>query len=179
MISILRKCRFFVYLTIGLIIFFSFPQKIFAQQLNGVFMMSSMGAIQNMSNNGLTIVFNGSSNCLTIQNGSSVLIGERGSNSFATNCEVNTRFNALGLKIYPNPVSHSVKVSIAAVPTVNEEFSLFVYGYDGSVFATQKVMANELVNGKMIDLSNLPAGGYMIQVNSANTMDALKLVKIN
>ena len=169
-----RSYKLFFYLII-----LSFPHKSYAQDLSGVFLMSTMGSIQNMSNTGQAIIINNTTNCLNIQNGSSVLIGVRGSSSFVANCTLNTAFNKLGFKIYPNPVSHSVKVSIAAVPTVNEEFSLFVYGYDGSVFATQKVMANELMNGKMIDLSNLPAGGYMIQVNSAHTMDALKLIKIN
>jgi len=47
----------------------AFPQNIQAQQLNGVFIMSSVGGLNNMSSNSMAIAFNSSTTCFNVQNG--------------------------------------------------------------------------------------------------------------
>ena len=85
----------FTYLTITFLLMLAFPRSIQAQELQGAFIMSSVGGIQNMSNNSMAVTFNSNVNCFHIQNGSAVLTGDRGTGLFSVNCAVNTVFNSL------------------------------------------------------------------------------------
>jgi hypothetical protein len=66
------------------IIVLAFPQSIQAQQLTGAFIMSSVGGLQNMSNNSMAVTFSSSATCLNVQNGTAVLTGDRGTGNFAS-----------------------------------------------------------------------------------------------
>ena len=78
----------FTYLTITFLLILAFPRSINAQELQGAFIMSSVGGIQNMSNNSMAVTFNSNVNCFHIQNGSAVLTGDRGTGLFSVNCEI-------------------------------------------------------------------------------------------
>jgi hypothetical protein len=93
----------YIILPVNFLLFaIAFPQSLKAQQMTGTFIMSSVGGIENASNNSMAIAFNSSATCLNVQNGSAVLTGDRGTGNFAINCEVNNVFNSLGIKLYPN-----------------------------------------------------------------------------
>jgi hypothetical protein len=77
----------------------AFPQSIQAQQLTGAFIMSSVGGLNNMSNNSMAVTFSSSATCLNVQNGTAVLTGDRGTGNFAVNCEVKSKYNTLGIKL--------------------------------------------------------------------------------
>ena len=76
-----------------------FTQVLYAQELKGAFIMSSVGVIQNASNNVMALHFNSSSECLTLQNGSAVLIGERATGTFVVYCDKTSNIYTLGIKV--------------------------------------------------------------------------------
>jgi hypothetical protein len=155
------------------------PQNLNAQQLNGVFIMSSVGGINNMSSNSMAISFNSSSTCLNVQNGAAVLSAPRGAGVFSVNCEVNTKFNTLGIKLYPNPVIATTKIKFINIPPLNELFSISIWGTDGFKITSGKATGYEIYQGMPLDFSLLQAGTYIIQIESEKYTDALKFIKAN
>ena len=164
-------------LTVSLIL--SFPQKLHSQSLNGLIIMSSVGSIQNSSNNSMAVTFSSNTNCLNIQNGTAVLTGERGTGSFAINCEVKSLFNTLGIKLYPNPVSEYTKVKFINQPPLNDKFSITVWSNQGEKISASTASGYEIYQGKMMHFSTLVSGSYIIQVESERYKDALKFIKAN
>lgn len=161
------------------IIAIAFPQSIQAQQLTGAFIMSSVGGLQNMSNNSMAVTFSSSATCLNIQNGTAVLTGDRGTGNFAINCEVNTKMNTLGIKLYPNPVIATTKVKFVNTPPLNDQFTISIWGTDGFKITSGRATGYELFQGMPLDFSMLQAGSYIIQIESEKYRDALKFIKAN
>ena len=161
------------------IIVLAFPQSIHAQQLTGAFIMSSVGGLQNMSNNSMAVTFSSSATCLNIQNGTAVLTGDRGTGNFAINCEVNTIFNSLGIKLYPNPVGASTKIKFINTPPLTDQFTISVWNSEGFKISSAKATGYEIFQGKGMDFSSLIAGSYIIQIESEQYRDALKFLKAN
>jgi len=157
----------------------AFPQSIKAQELTGAFIMSSVGTLQNMSNNSMAVNFTSSATCLNVQNGTAVLTGDRGTGNFAVNCEVNTIFNSLGIKLFPNPVGANTKVKFINMPKLTEQFSISVWNAEGFQISSSKATGYELFQGKGMDFSSLIAGSYIIQIESEKYRDALKFIKAN
>ena len=161
------------------IIVFAFPQSIQAQQLTGAFIMSSVGGLNNMSNNSMAVTFSSSATCLNVQNGTAVLSGDRGTGNFAINCEVNTIFNSLGIKLYPNPVGASTKIKFINTPPLTDQFTISVWNSEGFKISSAKATGYEIFQGKGMDFSSLIAGSYIIQIESEKYRDALKFLKAN
>ena len=161
------------------IIVLAFPQSIQAQLLTGAFIMSSVGGLQNMSNNSMAITFSSSATCLNVQNGTAVLTGDRGTGNFAINCEVNTIFNSLGIKLYPNPVGASTKIKFINTPPLTDQFTISVWNSEGFKISSTKATGYEIFQGKGMDFSSLIAGSYIIQIESEKYTDALKFIKAN
>ena len=161
------------------IIVLAFPQSIQAQQLAGAFIMSSVGGLQNMSNNSMAVTFSSSATCLNVQNGTAVLTGDRGTGNFAINCEVNTIFNSLGIKLYPNPVGASTKIKFINTPPLTDQFTISVWNSEGFKISSTKATGYEIFQGKGMDFSGLIAGSYIIQIESEKYTDALKFIKAN
>ncbi len=157
----------------------AFPQIIEAQQMSGTFIMSSVGGIENASNNSMAITFNSSATCLNVQNGTAVLTGDRGTGNFAINCEVNAVFNSLGIKLYPNPVGANTKVKFINTPPLNAQFSITIWNAEGLQVGNVKATGFEIFQGKQIDFGSLSVGSYVIQIESEKFIDALKFIKAN
>ena len=109
-----------------LIVVLAFPQSLKSQQLTGVFIMSSVGSLENMYSNSMAVSFNSSASCLKVQNGTAVLTGDIGSGTFSVNCEVNIKMNTLGIKLYPNPVIANTKVKFIHIPPLNDLFTISI-----------------------------------------------------
>jgi len=161
------------------IILLAFPQSLNSQQLNAVFIMSSVGGIENMSSNSMAIAFSSSTICLNVQNGVALLSGPRGVGVFSVNCEVGTKINTLGIKLYPNPVIATTKVKFINTPPFNELFSISIWGTDGFKITSGKATGYEIFQGMPLDFSMLQAGTYIIQIESEKYTDALKFIKAN
>lgn len=157
----------------------AFPQSIQAQQLTGAFIMSSVGGLNNMSNNSMAVTFSSSATCLNVQNGTAVLTGDRGTGNFAINCEVKSKYNTLGIKLYPNPVLAVTKIKFINTPPFNDQFNISIWGADGFRITSGKATGYELFQGMPLDFSMLQAGSYIIQIESDKYTDALKFIKAN
>ena len=157
----------------------AFPQSIQAQQLTGAFIMSSVGGLNNMSNNSMAVTFSSSATCLNVQNGTAVLTGDRGTGSFSVNCDVKTKYNTLGIKLYPNPVVSITKIKFINTPPLNDQFNISIWGTDGFRITSGKATGYELFQGMPLDFSMLQAGSYIIQIESDKYTDALKFIKAN
>ena len=169
------NCRFVSILRLGLAL--SSPSILHAQQNNGAFIMSSVGVINNFSNNSMALTFSSSSNCLNVQNGTAVLTGDRGTGLFVTKCEAITKINSLGIMLLPNPVSDFTKVKFTNIPPLNDNFIITILGLDGSRVANLSATGYELFQGKQINLSSLSTGTFFIQIESSKYIDALKFIK--
>jgi len=64
-----RFIKYFILPANFLFFALAFPQCLTAQQLTGTFIMSSVGGIENISNNSMAITFISSATCLNVQNG--------------------------------------------------------------------------------------------------------------
>jgi len=157
----------------------AFPQSIQGQPITGAFIMSSVGTLQNMSNNSMAVNFTSSAICLNIQNGTAVLTGNRGTGSFAINCDVNTKYNSLGIRLYPNPVTPNTKVKFINTPPLTELFSITVWSSEGYKVSTTKATGYEIFQGKQMNFSTIGTGSYIIQIESEKYRDALKFIKAN
>ena len=113
----------------------------------GTFVMSSVGALPGTASNGLAIQFNSIGACIDVQTGIAVLNGARGNGLFAINCEVSMKFNSLGIKMYPNPVSYSTKVKLNNTPPLTEVFNLTIWTTEGMLVRTQKETGYNLFQG--------------------------------
>jgi hypothetical protein len=157
----------------------AFPKCIQAQQLTGAFIMSSVGGLNNMSNNSMAVTFSSNATCLNVQNGTAVLTGDRGSGNFAINCEVKTNYNTLGIKLYPNPVIATTKIKFINTPPLNELFNISIWGADGFKITSGKATGYQIFQGMPLDFSMLQAGSYIIQIESEKYIDVLKFIKAN
>ena len=171
--------KFFLVIVIIKISAIAFPQSIQAQQLTGAFIMSSVGGLNNMSNNSMAVTFSSSATCLNVQNGTAVLTGDRGTGNFAINCEVKSKYNTLGIKLYPNPVVAVTKIKFINTPPLNDQFNISIWGADGFRITSGKATGYELFQGMPLDFSMLQAGSYIIQIESDKYTDALKFIKAN
>jgi len=161
------------------IVAIAFPQSIQAQQITGAFIMSSVGGLNNMSNNSMAVTFSSNATCLNLQNGTAVLTGDRGTGNFAINCEVKSKYNTLGIKLYPNPVVAITKIKFINTPPLNDQFNISIWGADGFKITSGKATGYELFQGMPLDFSLLQAGSYIIQIESDKYTDALKFIKAN
>lgn len=145
----------------------------------GLFVMSSVGAMPGTASNGLAINFNSIAACIDVQTGVAVLNGARGNGQFAINCEVTMKFNSLGIKMYPNPVNNATKVKFNNTPPLTETFNLTIWTTEGMLVKMQKETGYNLFQGLNMDLSALIAGTYVLKIESAGYMDAIKFIKTN
>lgn len=148
-----------------------------SQNSVGAFVMSSVGPIHNTSNSSMALTFSSNIACLNIQNGTILLIGERATGLFAMNCNVDAKFNTLGLKLYPNPVSLVSRIKFFIKPILNENFVINVITSDGVKLFTEKATGEQLFQGKQMNFSSLTIGTFILQVESATYIDAIKFIK--
>ena len=156
---------------------FFYLNEVKAQELTSPFILSSVGPILNMSNNSMALTFNSNATCLNMQNGTAVFVGNRGLGLFAFNCDVNTKYNTLGIKLFPNPVAANTKIKFINIPPLEEVFAISIWNAEGFKLSSSKATGYELCQGKLIDFSVISMGAFVIQIESAMYKDALKFIK--
>lgn len=148
-------------------------------QLSPAFTMSSVGIIGNTNSNATAISFKSVANCLDVQTGIAVLNGSRANGQFVTNCDVNVKFNTLGIKLYPNPVLSTTKIKFINTPPLTENFNISVWTMEGGILFSRKETGYNIFQGVMVDMGMLIAGSYILKIESANYADAIKFIKAN
>jgi len=161
----------------GLIVLFTIPKIALSQEANAAFVMSSVGTIQNTSNNSMALTFSSNLACLNIQNGTSILNSEAGTGLFEINCKLDVKYNSLGIQLSPNPVNAISKLKFLNKPPLNENFAITIWSTEGFKLLNFKANGEEIFKGKNVDFSSLISGSFVIQVESSNYIDAIKFVK--
>jgi hypothetical protein len=174
--KIILNKKFAVVVTSTLLMFF-LCLDVHAQKT--AFIMSSMGNLAGTNNTGLAMNFKSDAGCLDVQNGLAVLSGVRGDGQFSMSCEVKMNYNTLGIKMYPNPVQNFTKVKFVNTPPLTEVFNLSIWSTDGVLVTTKKETGYNIFQGMTIDLTNIHAGTYVLKIESASFVDAIKFVKAN
>ncbi len=156
---------------------FTSIQKVNSQNLNGAFIMSSVGSIPNLSNNSMAVNFTSTATCFRIQNGAAILIAPRGKGKFTNYCIENIKTNTLGIKMFPNPVVTKAQIKISKLPPVEEVFNWSIWTVEGIKITGEKTTGYELFQGKMLDLNGLHSGMFILQVESNNYKEIVKFIK--
>lgn len=146
---------------------------------NAQFNMSSVGNLPNNNSSITAINFKSIAACLDVQNGIAVLKGERANGEFIYSCEVSMKFNSLGIKLYPNPVNTFTKIKLQNTPPLSEIFNLSIWSAEGVLITTKKETGYNLFQGLTIDLNSINAGTYILKIESAHFIDAIKFIKAN
>jgi hypothetical protein len=167
----------FLFLVTTILLLLTTIQKVNSQNMNGAFIMSSVGSIPNLSNNSMAVNFKSTATCFGIQNGAAILIAERGKGKFTNYCIENVKMNALGLRMYPNPVVTKAQVKLSKLPPVDEVFNWSIWTSDGLKITGEKTTGYELFQGKMLDLRGLHSGIFILQVESNNYKEIVKFIK--
>jgi hypothetical protein len=144
---------------------------------NPLFMISSVGSFANTFNNSPAIQFKSTSACIDVQSGIVIFNGDRGSGQFSVDCEVAIKFNSLSAKLYPNPVVNTTKLKIKNTPNVNEIFKISIWTTEGLLVNIRKATGFNLTQGLNIDVSELPFGTFILRLESAVSLDAIKFIK--
>lgn len=148
-------------------------------QLSPAFSMSSIGMIGNSNSNATAISFKSVANCLDVQSGIAVLNGTRANGQFVTNCDVNIKFNTLGIMLFPNPVLGATKVKFKNTPPLTENFNLSIWTMEGAIVYTSKTSGYNIFQGVIVNMGQLIAGSYIMKIESASYADAIKFIKAN
>ena len=144
---------------------------------NPLFMISSVGSFANTFNNSPAIQFKSTATCIDVQSGIVIFNGERGSGQFSVDCEVAIKFNSLSAKLYPNPVVNTTKLQIKNTPNLTETFKISIWTTEGLLVNIRKATGLNLTQGLTIDVSELPYGAFILRIESATTLDAIKFIK--
>lgn len=153
------------------------PHAINAQ--TAAFVMSSVGTMANTASSSTAINFKSTATCIDVQSGAAVLSGTRANGQFAINCEVTMQFNTLGIRLFPNPVSSNTKVKFVNTPPLTETFNLSIWTAEGTLITTRKETGYNLFQGMTLDLGGLNSGTYVLKIESAQFVDAIKFIKAN
>jgi len=179
--SLIRSNNIFNLILKGaLVILFNllfFSQNLNAQKFSNILIMSSIGELDNVSSNSMPIIFNSNVNCLNVQNGAFLLLEDKGNDFISMDCEVNKKFNTLGIKLYPNPVIGTTNLKLVNPPPYNDIFNISIWGVDGFKITSGKAKGYELFQGMHLDFSMLHMGTYIIQLESEKFNDAIKFIK--
>lgn len=142
-----------------------------------LFMISSIGSFANTFNNIPAIQFKSSAACIDVQSGIVIFNGERGNGQFAAECELAIKFNSLGTKLYPNPVINTTKLQFKNSPNISETYKISIWTTEGLLVNTRKATGLNLTQGFNIDVSEFPYGTFILRIESATTLDAIKFIK--
>lgn len=141
------------------------------------FTMSSLGSFDRTTALSHTIAFNSVTPCLNVQTGLAVLRGIRNDGVFTINCDVNLLFNDLTIKMFPIPTQNNAIVKIENLSAYPIDFSLSVWSIDGVQLLQRKEISANLAKGISLDVSALPAGSYVLRIESSKSLDAIKFIK--
>ena len=170
--------RIIITLFIGLLILSAFPKKAMSQSTENLgIMMSATTGMAGVQSNSSAVMIQSSANCLDIKSGIAVISAIRGTGSFDVNCEVKQQFNTLGIKLYPNPVDNITRVKFVNTPPLTDEFSISLSDISGNKLNLGKQNGYSLYQGYNLDLSQVNAGSYFLQITSTNYLEIVKVIK--
>ena len=149
------------------------------QDLKGqYFIVSGMANFPSISSNTTSLNFKSNTNCIDVQSGVAVLNNNINLGEFVINCKEDQQFNRLGLRMFPIPVLTNTKVRFTNTPPLSEMFKLSIWDIEGRLLMSRKETGYQLFQGLTLNLNYLIPGNYVFKIESAQFIDAIKLVKV-
>ena len=143
------------------------------------FLFSSVGSLKGTSNNSTSVIFISNATCINVQTGVAVFSGTRGFGEFAINCDIKQQFNQIGIKMYPNPAKSITKIKFVTAPPLTEKFNISIWNTEGFMVSSRIETGYSIFQGLNIDVSSLVSGSFILKVESAEYLDAIKFIKVN
>lgn len=84
-----------------------------------------------------------------------------------------TANTSLEFELSPNPANETIQINFAT--TQNTEHYLSIYSANGKAVFTKTLSVSSLANQHQVDVSNLPAGMYLVQLRNAKGSFCKKL----
>lgn len=81
-----------------------------------------------------------------------------------------------GVKLFPNPASEKIELTLSSTNT--EQAQITINGIDGKLYHSTSYMLAPGVNTFLLNISNLPAGTYLVNINSPSTKVKRLFIKI-
>ncbi len=165
------------YLIISVFMALVIHEQVYAQ--SPIFIMSATNMANGSPIISSAIDMHSALKCIDVQTGIAVLSGNVNTGDFAINCEVNLKFNSLGIKLYPNPVVNATKVKFINPPPFDETFKVSIWSSEGILIKTQNEIGLNLFKGVVFNLNDLFTGTYILKIESPKFVDAIKFIKAN
>ncbi|MFT5725306.1 MAG: hypothetical protein ACI9JN_002430 [Bacteroidia bacterium] len=99
------------------------------------------------------------------------------SSSMLTSVKSVKNDNSVSIKAYPNPAQSNVTIDMAVRGA--DDLTIEVLNYHGQVIQTSKVRVYGTETSIGLDVSNMPAGNYIISIKGSQHQGAAKLIKVD
>lgn len=148
-------------------------------QLNGSF---AFGGLTMEATSGSTfsgpLAFEGKNDCLTLQNGVSVLLSiENKGGSFKMVCKGIGQEKLAAVAVFPNPASAFAMLQSSDFAETNDPVEVVLMDIRGKVVHQQHTRGGQLKTGLQLPVSQLSGGLYMLRLTSGQTIQTFKIIK--
>jgi hypothetical protein len=146
-------------------------------QINGSFAIGGV-AIDAVSSFSGPLTFDGKNDCMTLQNGVSVLMSiENKGGNFKMVCrEIGTSKTA-AVSVFPNPSSSFTMLQSDEFAAGNQPVELVLMDARGKIVHQQQCRGEQLKSGLQLPVSQLSGGLYLLRISSGQTTQTFKIIK--
>jgi hypothetical protein len=124
------------------------------------------------------LAFDGKNDCLTLQNGVSVLLSiENKGGTFKMICKDMPSPNTAAVSVFPNPASSYTMLQSAAFAASSQPVEVQLLDVHGMVVHRQQIRGEQLKSGLQLPVSQLSGGLYMLRLTSGQTTQTFKIIK--
>lgn len=146
-------------------------------QINGSFSIGGV-AIDAVSSFSGPLAFDGKNDCMTLQNGVSVLMSiENKGGTFKMTCREIGSTKQATISVYPNPSSSFTMLQSDEFAAGNQTVELVLMDVRGKIVHQQQCRGEQLKIGIQLPVSQLSGGLYLLRVSSGQTTQTFKIIK--
>jgi hypothetical protein len=146
-------------------------------QISGSFAIGGV-AIDAVSSFSGPIAFDGKNDCMTLQNGVSVLMSiENKGGNFKMVCREIGSSKVAAISVFPNPSSSFTMLQSDEFASANQLVELVLMDARGKVVHQQQCRGEQLRSGMQLPVSQLTGGLYLLRVSSGQTSQTFKIIK--
>jgi hypothetical protein len=146
-------------------------------QINSSFAIGGV-AIDAMSSFSGPLAFDGKNDCMTLQNGVSVLMSiENKGGNFKMVCREIASSKTASIAVFPNPSSSFTMLQSDEFAASSQPVELVLMDIRGKVVHQQQCRGEQLKSGLQLPLNQLSGGLYLLRVSSGQTTQTFKIIK--
>ena len=146
-------------------------------QINGSFAIGGV-TIDAVSSFSGPLAFDGKNDCMTLQNGVSVLMSiENKGGNFKMVCREIGSAKMAAVSIFPNPSASFTMLQSADFASTGQPVELLLVDARGKIVHQQQCRGEQLKSGLQLPLSQLSGGLYLLRISSGQTTQTFKIIK--